>query len=334
MNANGLLVLSAQDVVRLLPMDECIELMATTLASLARGEAVLPLRTVIALPDGTGSIYTMPAFNGEPAALAVKIITIFPGNHGGPLPSHQGVLLLFDASNGRPAALIDAEEVTALRTAAVSAVATRRLARDDARSLALIGAGVQARTHLDALLRVRPIRQVRVWSRDAARATRFVERARALYDVDIEACETARDAVENADVVCTVTAAADPIVSGAWLAEGAHVNAVGASTPAARELDTAAVARATIFADSRDAALAEAGDILIPMSEGALPRDFAPAELGEVIIGTAPGRRHEREITLFKSLGLAVEDAACARFLFDRAMARPADAPPTPLPDG
>lgn len=320
MMANDLLVLSADDVARLLPMDACISLMRATLASLARGEAVQPLRTVIALPGGEGWLYTMPAFAADPPALAVKLITIFPHNHGGPLPSHQGVLLLFDAGNGRPAALIDATEVTALRTAAVSAVATDLLARPDAADLALIGAGVQANTHLDALRRVRAIRRVRVWSRDPARALAFVERARARHDVDIAAFARAEDAVAGADIVCTMTGARTPVVRGTWLAEGAHVNAVGASTPDARELDTAAIVRGRLFVDRREAALAEAGDLLIPISEGALPADVRPVEIGELLTGAFAGRQHPGEITVFKSLGLAVEDAACARFLFDRAL--------------
>jgi len=316
---NDLLVLSAEDVTRLLSMDDCIGLMEATLASLAHGKAVLPLRTVIPLPGGAGWLYTMPAFAADPPALAVKLITIFPGNHGGPLPSHQGVLLLFDAENGRPAALIDATEVTALRTAAVSAVATRLLARSDATELALIGAGVQARTHLDALRRILPIRRVRVWSRDFAHAREFAERARALHDVEIEAVPDAGQAAVGADVICTVTGSRTPVLRGEWVKDGAHVNAVGASTPDAREVDSALAGRARIFVDQRDAALAEAGDILIPMREGVLPADFTPVEIGDVVTGRAPGRRAPAEVTLFKSLGLAVEDAACARLLFDRA---------------
>jgi ornithine cyclodeaminase len=317
MSAADLRVFTAADVARLLPMADCIELMAATLHALGRGEAVQPLRTVIALPRAAGWLYTMPAFNGEPRALAVKIITIFPANHGGPLPSHQGLLILFDPDNGRPAALIDAAEVTALRTAAVSAVATRLLARTDAAELALIGAGVQARTHLDAMCRVRPIRRVRVWSRDPDRARAFARHARR-EDISIEAVPDAEQAVAGAAVICVVTAARTPVVRGAWLTPGAHINAVGASTPDARELDTDAVARARIFVDRREAALAEAGDLLIPIAEGALPADFAPVEIGDLLAGTGTGRTADTDITLFKSLGLAVEDAACAGFLFER----------------
>jgi ornithine cyclodeaminase len=319
-----LLVLSGDDVARLLPMRDCVELMADTLAALAAGRGELPLRTVIALPDRAGWLYTMPAFGAAPPALAVKMITIFPGNHGGPLPSHQGLVVLFDAADGRPVALIDGAELTAIRTAAVSAVATRTLAREDAGDLALLGAGVQARAHLQALPLVRPIRRVRVWSRSAQRAAAFARAASRVDGIPVETAPDARAAVDGADIVCVMTAARSPVLCGEWLKAGAHVNAIGASTPDARELDTAAVRRARVYVDRREAALAEAGDLLIPIAEGAISPAHIVAELGWVLAGRAGGRMDADEITLFKSLGLAVEDAAAARLVYDRAASDPA----------
>ncbi len=216
---------------------------------------------------------------------------------------------------------MDASSITAIRTAAVSGVATRALARADASTLALLGSGVQAATHLEAVALVRPLRRVRVWSRDPAHVARFVEAARARHPFAIEAAPTAREAVSDADVVCTVTASREPVLEGAWLRAGTHVNAVGASLRTARELDSAAVARARVFVDRRESAANEAGDLLIPRAEGAIGDEHVQGELGEVLLGRVDGRRTEAEITVFKSLGLAVEDVASAHHIHARAQA-------------
>lgn len=304
--------LGPSDVRRLLPTAECIDVMADAFAALGRGEAVLPLRTVIQQPDGRGSLYVMPAFLGHPGALAVKLITITRGNEERGLPTHQGVLVAFDVETGEPAALIDAEELTAIRTAAVSALATRLCARDDTGDLAIIGTGVQAASHLEAMLCVRELRRVRVYGRDRTRRNAFAEHGSGLHGIDVEPMGSARAAVEGADLICTVTASPTPVLEGDWIAPGAHVNAVGASSPGTRELDTAAVRRARIIVDSREAALAEAGDLLIPIGEGALEPDAIRAELADLVLHRREARRSEAEITLFKSLGLAIEDAAAA----------------------
>lgn len=214
---------------------------------------------------------------------------------------------------------MDAGALTAIRTAAVSGVATRVLARADAHDLAILGAGVQAGTHLEAMLLVRKIERVRVWSRRFERARMFAEAHAARGHVKIEAVAEARMAVENADLICTVTASQEPVLSGSWLAPGAHLNAVGSSTPAARELDTAAVARARLFVDRRESALHEAGDFLIPKMENALNDGHICGEIGEILLGQIEGRRSAQEITLFKSLGLAVEDLAAAHYLHQKA---------------
>ncbi len=313
----NVLVISYADVQRLLPMAACIDVMADALRATSRGAAVLPLRSVVWMPDRKGMIGLMPGFLGEPRSLGLKVVSIFPGNHGTGYDSHQGVVMLFDTEHGSPIAIIDASSITAIRTAAVSGVATRALARDDAGDLAILGSGVQAATHLAAMRAVRPLRRVRVWSRSPANAQRFAATSR----VAVEVMATARAAVEGADLICTTTAAREPILEGAWLAPGAHINAAGACFAATRELDTAAVVRARLIVDRRESTLAEAGDFLIPRAESAIGDDHIIGELGDVLLGGVAGRRSGDEVTLFKSLGIAIEDLAAAHFIYTQALA-------------
>jgi len=321
----SLLFLNRTEVEALLPYGECIELMAEALAALARGEAVQPLRSVCWLPERRGGLGVMPGAllsdGGDGEALGLKVITVFPGNHARGEESHLGVVLLFEADLGRPVAMLEASSVTAIRTAAVSALATRLLAREDAGDLALLGTGVEARTHLAAMREVRPLRRVRVWSRDAGHARHFAEDAAARYALPVEPTLSAEEAVTGADLICTVTSAREPILAGDWIAPGAHVNAVGACTPVTRELDTAAVVRASLFVDRRESALNEAGDFLFPLREGAVGEDHIQGEIGDLLLGRLPGRRTPEEITLFKSLGIAVEDLAVARYVLRKARA-------------
>lgn len=317
-----MLILGREEVERLLPMGECIEVMAEALSILARGEALQPLRQAHWLPDRRGLLGVMPGalLDGEEGAvLGIKVITVFPGNHEKGEESHLGSVLLFEAEMGKLLAILDAAAVTAIRTAAVSALATRLLAREDAGDLALLGSGVQARSHLAALREVRPLSRVRVWSRHPESARRFADEESARHNLPVEAAATAREAVEGADLVCTVTSAREPVLEGAWLAPGAHVNAAGACMPAARELDTEAVRRARLFVDRRESALAEAGDLLIPIRNGELGEDHIAGELGDVLVGRLPSRRSPDEITLLESLGLAVEDLAAARHVWRKA---------------
>jgi ornithine cyclodeaminase len=305
-------LLTGAEVVRLLPMESCIAAMEEVLEALARGAAMLPLRMVLHLPGGRGMFAVMPAQTDQPAAFGLKAITIFPENAGTGFDSHQGAVLLFEPAHGALVAILDAAAVTAIRTAAVSAVATRLLARPDAGDLAILGTGVQARSHLDAMRAVRPVHRVRVWSRQGVHRNAFVEWARRERGVVVEPCDTAREAVAGADLICTVTASHQPVLAGAWIAPGAHLNAVGASRPTARELDTEAVRRARVFVDRRESALHEAGDILIPRGEGAITDAHVLGELGDLLLGRVVGRVSPDDITLFKSLGLAVEDVAAA----------------------
>jgi ornithine cyclodeaminase len=319
MTPSATLVVSHADVERLLPMAACIDVMADALVAVARGEALLPLRQVLRLHGGRDAFIVMPAILG--ASIGAKVITVFPGNDATPFESHIGVILYFDDVHGRLLAIIDASSVTAIRTAAVSGLATRLLANPDASRLALLGSGVQAMTHLDAMRAVRPIERVRVWSRSTERRERFVTWARAHTGLDVQAAESAEEAVRDAHVICTVSASRDPILHGAWIAPGAHVNAVGASIASARELDSEAVRQSLLYVDRRESAMHEAGDFLMPREEGLIDNAHIRGELGELAAGRVPGRTQPGDRTLFKSLGLAVEDVACARFIHQRALA-------------
>jgi ornithine cyclodeaminase/alanine dehydrogenase-like protein (mu-crystallin family) len=309
-----MLVLSHADVERLLPMEECIEVMGDALAGLARGELYQPLRSVVRPPDAAAFYGLMPGYRGgERSAFALKAVVIAPGNPSRGLDAHQGAVLLSNGETGELDAVLDASAFTAIRTAAVSAVATRALARDDARTLAIIGAGAQARAHLAAMGLVRPFERTLVWSRTPEHARRLAE------ETGAEPADSAETAVREADVIVTVTSSREPVLRREWIADGTHINAVGASIPTARELDTATVAEAAFFVDRRESTENESGDYLVPLREQAIGPEHIRAELGEVLIGAHPGRSSAHEITIFKSLGLAIEDLAAAQHVVRRA---------------
>ena len=306
-------------------MGDCIQVMREALAALARGEAVVPLRLVMRMPDASGFLGVMPGFIAQreeaEAALGMKAVLVFPRNAERGIDTHQGAVLLFEADTGRLSTLMDGGTITAVRTAAVSAVATDALAPKDAAELAILGAGVQGRKHLEAVAAVRPLRRVRIWSRSPEHAKKLADDAASLAKATIEPAASVEAAVREADIVVTATASREPLLERRWLKDGAHLNAVGSSTPTSRELDTATVAAASLFVDRRESALNEAGDVLIPIREGVIGEDHIQAELGDVLIGKHPGRRSSTELTLFKSLGLAVEDVASAAFVARRARA-------------
>jgi ornithine cyclodeaminase len=314
----SVLVLDETDVQRLLPMEECIDVMADALAALAREEMYQPLRSIMRPPNASSLLGLMPAYRAEPkAAYGLKAVCVFPGNPAQGLDAHQGTVLLFDGETGVPRAMINASAVTAIRTAAVSGVATRLLARDDARELAILGAGVQARSHLDAMAAVRGFERARIWSRTREHALEVAAEARAPFS--IEAVGSAEEGVRGADVVCTTTSSPEPVLRREWLAPGAHINAVGSSIPTTRELDTATMAAASLFVDRRESTLNESGDYRLAAAEGAIGPEHIRAELGELLTGKAEGRTSANELTVFKSLGLAVEDLAAAEYLYRRA---------------
>lgn len=313
------LVLSQEDVASLLQMPQAIRLMEETLRDLAVHDAVMPVRTTMKLPGGVGTLGLMPAYLRHPERLAVKVIGIFPGNRTRGVDSHPGAVLLFEADTGRLLALIEASAVTAIRTAAVSGAATRALARRDAKTLALLGSGVQAATHLDAMRVVRDVQSVRVWSRTEAHAARFAEAMADRHGIPVIPVESAHEAVQGADIICTVTASRVPVLHGASVRPGTHINVVGASTKDAREVDAALTAHAQIYVDRRDAAWSEAGELILAERDGLLDPSQVRGELGEVLAGRVLGREHAEQITLFKSLGVAAEDVATAHWLYTAA---------------
>ena len=309
-------VLSNAEVRELLPVSECIDVMAQALIDLANGDVWHPLRTVMRPPEEASLMGMMAAHRSAPSAdYGIKVVCIFPGNRAPGMESHFGTVTLFDGDTGAPLAIVDAGAVTAIRTAAVSAVATRELARAKADRLAVLGAGIQARAHLEALAAVRSFESARIWGRTEAHARTVAEEANVPFPVEVVA--SAREAVAEADVIATTTASPEPIIAREWLAPGAHINAVGSSIPTAREIDARTMADAALFADRRESFYAEAGDYLLALDEIG-PREVR-AELGEVLTGAGEGRRTDDELTLFKSLGLAAEDLAAVEHLYRRA---------------
>jgi ornithine cyclodeaminase len=313
----AVLVLSHDDVVAALTPEDCLAAVEGGLAARARGEMEMPLRMMMAPSGAAGLLGLMPAWGADPAAdpkpvFALKAVCVVPDNPTRGLDAHQGTVTLFDGATGVPTAILDASAVTSIRTAAVTALATRELARPDARELAILGAGVQAAAHLDALLRVRHFTAVRVYAPTAAHVRHLLD-DRPGAAAELSAAVSAEDAVRGADVVVAATTAREPVLRREWLAAGAHVNAVGAGTPAFRELDTATVAAAELFIDSRESLSAEAGEFRLAVREGAIPGlDHVRAELGEVLVGAHRGRSGPEALTVFRSLGIAVEDLAAA----------------------
>lgn len=300
--------ISAEEIARTLPISECIDVIEAAMKAVSAGDTLQPLRSIMPVGDGN-AMGMMPGAMGEPPVHGMKLISLYPENPKRGLSSHQGLMLIFDTDNGTPIACLDASELTALRTAAASAAATRALARADSTVLAILGAGEQADHHLPAQLAVRDLSEVRVWTRTQANARKFVDR-HADVNADIAAFETAREAVAGADVVVTVTASPDPILQGAWLEAGQHINLVGASVATAREIDDAGVAAARFFADTRSGVEVQAGEYLGALKSGAITETHLLGEIGEVYAGTLAGRISSDDITIYKSLGTAAQDLA------------------------
>jgi ornithine cyclodeaminase/alanine dehydrogenase-like protein (mu-crystallin family) len=313
------LLLGHDEVAALLPMGECVGLMRDALVSLAAGRVHQPLRSVMRPHGAAGMLGLMPAYSSAPRpAFGLKAICVFPDNAARGLDSHQGAVLLFSGETGEPLAFVNASALTAVRTAAVSGAATQALAREDAGDLCVVGAGVQARSHVEAMAHARTLKRCRVASRNFEHARRLAEELKGKYEFPVGAVGTVEEAVRGADLIVTATNSAEPVVRREWVADGAHINAVGACTPTARELDAATVAASSLFADSVESLVNESGDYLLAAREGAVGPGHVRAELGEVLAGTKPGRTSRHEITLFKSLGLAVEDLAAAAYLYER----------------
>jgi alanine dehydrogenase len=312
------LFVNKEKVASLLPMKECIEVMEKMFRSLAAGECLQPLRNIMRLPGGNGLLGMMPGHADKLGVMGIKVISVFHANKEAGFPSHQGIVMLFDAKNGQPLMLFDALEITAIRTAAASAVATKLLSRENSSTLAVIGSGEQAKRHIEAMLLVRNIKQINLWSRNEDNANNFVNELSDEYNLPIHINKNVHQAVEHADIICTVTASKEPVVSGDWIAIWTHINAVGSSTALARELDTTAITRSKLFTDRYESLFNEAGDFLIPKKEGAITDEHVKAEIGEVLTGTKKGRENDKEITVFKSLGIAAEDIFSAYHIYKK----------------
>ncbi len=312
------LILNQRELHDLLSMRECIGVMEEALGSVSGGGVIQPVRSVMNIP-GPSVLGMMPSFSREIESVGTKVVTVFPSNHGSEYDAHQGVVLLFETTHGCLQAILDATAITAIRTPAVSGAATKVLAAEGASKLGILGAGTQAWGHLEAMSLVRNIESVMVWSPVPGEAEAFAKRGRDSFGIELQPVDKAQQAVENADIVCTATPAREAILRGEWLHPGVHINAIGACTADSRELDTEAVLRSRTFVDNRASALAEAGDIIIPLRETALQEDHILAEIGEVIGESAEGRKTPDDITLFKAVGLAVEDLAVARFIYEKA---------------
>jgi ornithine cyclodeaminase len=309
----GVRFIDREEVRRRLTYGAAIALVRQAMIAFSAGRTRQLLRGVIPLAEGR-MFGVMPGALGEAAAFGAKLISVFPDNFARGAPSHQGVIVLFDPESGAPACVVDAGEVTAIRTAAASAVATEALARPEAASLALLGYGEQAAAHVRALRLVRPIARVAVWGRSPKRAAAFAERMAAELALPFTAAASVAQAVSEADIVCAVTAASEPILEA--VDPGTHVNLVGAGHAGQAEASVALVVAGRFIADSREGVLAQGGEFLRAKAVGAVGDDHIAAEIGEVLAGTRRGRSGRREITLYKSLGHVVQDLACAQALF------------------
>jgi alanine dehydrogenase len=303
--------LNEQDVRALLPMAELIDLMQTALAAFSAGQVNQPVRTVLEVGQGHAFFASMPAFASTIPALGAKLVTVFGENIAKGLPSHLATILLLDAGTGALQAVMDGRFITEARTAAVSGVAVRHLAHEQTPVLAIIGSGVQARSHLEALPHVREFREIRCWSPNLAHSAALPH---------MHVANSAEEAVTGADVVVLATSSPTPVIDAAWVKPGACVVSVGACRPNQREMDPALVARARLIVDSRAAALRESGDVLLGIEEGRFTADHIAAELGQVVSDPALGRTAFDQVVIFKSLGLAVEDLAAAHLAYQRAL--------------
>jgi len=316
------LIINKSEVQHLLTMEDCIEVLAKAFIDLEKNKVIMPQRLIMGLPEKIGVLGLMPSAIGELDAFGVKTITVFPGNQNTQFDTHQGVVILFGANHGRPLAIIDAAEITAIRTAAASGLATKLLARPDASDVIILGSGVQARKHLEAMLLVRRIKRVRVWNPFPGLADEFAKLESENRGIVVEPSDGDRADVSGADIICTVTSSQEPVLFGATLPLGVHINAVGATFPHARELDTEAVARSRLFTDFRQSALNESGDFLFAKKEGAISDGHILGELGGILLKKVTGRISAEDITLFESLGLSIEDIAAAHLVYHRALAQ------------
>ena len=312
-------IVTRSEVERLLPVDRCVAVMRRAMEATSAGDATLPIRQFMAVPGAPGKLALMPGTLGDPACFGIKLVCKYDRPAGDPLGTHVGMMLLFDSAKGVPLAMIEGSSLTAIRTSAASALATDLLARKDATRLAVLGNGEQALRHIVAMRAVRAIDDVRVWGRDGDRARHFATQATEVSGVAVTACASVASAVAGADIVCTTTSATAPILTGAHLEPGMHVNLVGSAIPTTAEIDTAGVARGRFYVDYRPAAMAAAGELLAAIEAGVVTAAHILGEIGEVSTGAVAGRQSDRDITIFKSLGVASQDLAAAHAVWEAA---------------
>ena len=313
-------LLTEDHVKSLLTMPELITAMEAAIARFSAREVLQPVRTVLSVGPTKAFFGVMPAYIEQPPRLGTKLVTVFNENHAKGLPSHLATIVLLDPETGALLALMDGRYITESRTAAVSAVSARHLARADASTLAIIGSGVQARSHLEALAEVRNLREVRIWSPNAHSRERFISDMSGNVSARLQNSRSAQQAVEGADLIVLVTSSPTPVIEDAWVAPGAHVVSVGACRPDQREMAPDLVARARLFVDSRAAALVESGDVVMGLGEERFGEGHIAGEVGEVVLGRVAGRQSEDQVTVFKSLGMAVEDVVSADLVYRKAL--------------
>lgn len=313
-------VIGRQQVRELLPMSECIEVMQHALEATARGQTLQMLRAIMDLPGTDGAcLGFMPGYMADPECFGVKVTAVFPGNFGTEFQSHQGTVTIFERQYGRPLAIVHGGEITGIRTAAASAVATRALARSDAKVLAILGYGEQAHMHLASMQLVRKLERVIIWGRSPERAREFAEQQGGHFGIRIEVAPSVAAAVAEADIVCTTTASTEPILAGSSIPPGCHLNVVGSSVAKFREIDSEALRRARLYVDQKAMTVTAGGEYLVAMREGVIDESHILGEIGEVLVGRCAGRLSAEDITMYKSLGMPVEDIASAMHVYRKA---------------
>ncbi|MBT5239335.1 MAG: ornithine cyclodeaminase family protein [Rhodospirillaceae bacterium] len=320
-----MLVLNREAVAASLSHAECVDLMEGAMRAVSRGDVVMPLRQFMAVPNTQGKLGMMPGYvgvtDGQESVFGIKVVSKFPREPGSPLSSHVGAVLLFETKDGLPVALMDGRELTAIRTSATTAMATRVLARADAALLTFIGCGEEARHHIQAILPVRPIKKIVIWGRNVDRANEFAAKQALPAGVSIEVEPDIQKAVEEAEILCTVTSSTQPILKGAWLKPGVHVNLVGAAVRASAEADIEVVKRSRFYVDYLPSALEQAGELVNAIEAGVITASHVVGEIGAVLNGDASGRTSDDEITVYKSLGVAAQDLAAGMAAAENAKA-------------
>jgi alanine dehydrogenase len=317
-----MLVLSEKQVQGLIDLDELIGALEQAHIQYSTGKAVMPVRLVVPLPQIQGRITSMPGFLNEEKALGMKVVTYFQDNPKRNLPAILATIMLFSAETGKLIAAMDGSYITAIRTACASAMATKALANPQTPTLGILGAGVQARAHIEALARVRRFSTIKIFSPSGTSALAIKNEIETEGGVSIEVVRSAEEVVRNSDLLVTATTAKEPIVKANWLKPGVHINAVGSHRPDLREIDGATLARAKVVVDSREAIMAECGDILLALKEKSVSETVIHGEIGAVLAGIKPGRSSPTEITLYKSVGIAIQDVATAQLVYRKALER------------